>query len=99
MKKENPTNRKACRVEDTKTDYNPKSTGTEAQRQRLLAALRLRPHYSHELRKQGIYMPNCRVFELRNKGYNITTHLTDIVDDDGYAYRGIALYSLWEGKQ
>ena len=70
------------------------STATEAQHDRILSALRLRPHTSYELRKLGCYQCPARVKELREQGYSITTERVMVWDDEGYAHRNVALYSL-----
>ena len=72
-----------------------KSTGTEAQRERIIEALRLRPHTSYDLRRLGIYQAPARVKELRDRfGYGITTDPVVIVDRDGYRHARVALYTL-----
>ena len=64
-----------------------KSTGTDAQRERIIEALRLRPHTSYDLRRLGIYQAPARVKELRDRfGYSITTDPVVIVDRDGYRH-------------
>jgi len=74
-----------------------KSTVGNAQRQRILNALALRPHTSYELRKLGCYQANTRVLELRRMGHNISTVRVSIWDDEGYRHDGIALYTLHSG--
>ncbi|CAM5792701.1 helix-turn-helix domain-containing protein [Ottowia pentelensis] len=72
-----------------------KSTATEAQRKRVIEALRLRPQTSYDLRRLGIYQAPARVKELRDKfGYSITTDPVVIVDRDGYHHARVALYTL-----
>ena len=72
-----------------------KSTGTDAQRERIVEALRLRPHTSYDLRRLGIYQAPARVKELRDRfGYGITTDPVVIVDRDGYRHARVALYTL-----
>lgn len=72
-----------------------KSTATEAQRKRVIEALRLRPQTSYDLRRLGIYQAPARVNELRDKfGYSITTDPVVIVDRDGYHHARVALYTL-----
>ena len=72
-----------------------KSTATEAQRERIIEALRLRPHTSYDLRRLGIYQAPARVKELRDRfGYGITTDPVVIVDRDGYRHARVALYTL-----
>ena len=72
-----------------------KSTATEAQRKRVIEALRLRPQTSYDLRRLGIYQAPARVKELRDRfGYSITTDPVGIVDRDGYHHARVALYTL-----
>lgn len=77
---------------------NAKSTANEAQRDRIIKALKRRPHTSYELRKMGCYMANTRVMELRRMGYDIRTERVSIWDDQGYPHRRVALYALHGGK-
>ena len=72
-----------------------KSTATDAQRERIIEALRLRPHTSYDLRRLGIYQAPARVKELRDRfGFGITTDPVVIVDRDGYRHARVALYTL-----
>lgn len=72
-----------------------KSTAADAQRQRALEALRLRPHTSYDLRRLGIYQAPARIKELRDRfGYGISTDPVVIVDRDGYRHARVALYTL-----
>jgi hypothetical protein len=71
-----------------------KSTSGEAQRDRILKALALRPHSSYELRKMGCYQAPTRIIELRRMGFDISTQRISIWDDEGYRHDGIALYTL-----
>ena len=72
-----------------------KSTATEAQRNRVIEALRQRPQTSYDLRRLGIYQAPARVKELRDRfGYSITTDPVVIVDRDGYHHARVALYTL-----
>lgn len=72
-----------------------KSTATEAQRTRIIEALRLRPRTSYDLRRLGIYQDPARIKELRDRfGYGITTDPVVIVDRDGYRHARVALYTL-----
>ena len=75
--------------------FSDKSTATEAQRQRVVEALRRRPHTSYDLRRLGIYQAPARIKELRDRmGYVITTDLVTLVDRDGYHHARCALYTL-----
>lgn len=73
-----------------------RSTETHAQMRRILAALRLRPRTSVELRSLGCYQAPTRIFALRSLGYSISTDRVVGVDADGYAHERIALYTLNE---
>lgn len=75
--------------------FSAKSTATEAQRGRILAALRLRPQTSYDLRRMGCYQAPARVKELRDRfGYSITTDRVTLYDRDGFAHPRAALYTL-----
>lgn len=78
----------------SKRKSSSKSTATEAQRGRILALLRMRPHNGYELRRAGCYQCPTRIFELRARGYTIETSRVAIVDHDGFTHAGVALYSL-----
>lgn len=85
----------AIRKKQTHLKFSAKSTATEAQRERIIQALRRRPHTSYDLRRLGIYQAPARIKELRDRlGYVITTDLTVLVDRDGYWHARCALYSL-----
>jgi hypothetical protein len=71
-----------------------RSTATEAQRERIAALLRMRPHNGYELRRAGCYQCPTRIFELRARGYDIETQRVSVVDRDGFSHRGVALYVL-----
>lgn len=72
-----------------------KSTTGTAQRDRILAALRERPHTSYELRRLGCYQAPARIKELRDwHGYGISTTRITLVDQDGYSHANAALYTL-----
>lgn len=65
----NATNQK------TQRKFSAKSCATEAQRERILDALRLRPHTSHELRCLGIYQAPARIKELRAEAELFAKHV------------------------
>lgn len=71
-----------------------KSTVTAAQRDRIVALLRMRPHNGYELRRAGCFQAPTRIHELRARGYQIDTHRVVIVDRDGWPHKGVAQYSL-----
>lgn len=72
-----------------------KSTTSEAQRQRILDALRTGPKTSYELRRLGAYSCAARVKELRDWfQYEIRTDRVTLYDQDGYAHPRSALYVL-----
>ncbi len=70
------------------------STAAEAQRARVLVALRAGPKTSYDLRRLGIYQAPARILELRRRGCRISTDLVPLVDADGYTHLGVALYTL-----
>ncbi len=74
--------------------FNAKSTASEAQRQRILEALRRRPHTSYELIRMGCYYPPARIFELKRMGFIIEKTTVTVVDGDGFTHDGVALYAL-----
>lgn len=85
----------ALRKHQTALKFSDKSTATEAQRRRVIEALRRRPHTSYDLRRIGIYQAPARVKELRDRfGYDIATNFVTLVDRDGYRHARCALYSL-----
>lgn len=71
-----------------------KSTGTEAQLRRILAALKIGPKTTDELRALGVYQVSARIWGLRAQGYNIITDLFDGYAADGYAHARLARYTL-----
>ena len=71
-----------------------KSTSGEAQRRRILEALRLHPRNTYELRRMGCFQAPTRILELRRAGYRIRTSRVVVVDADGYRHGNVALYSL-----
>lgn len=76
-------------------ELSAKSTRTEAQRQRILDALRRRPHSTEDLRYLGIFQAATRIKELRDRfGFSITTSRITVVDREGYSHPRAALYSL-----
>ena len=74
--------------------YSERSTSTEAQIARLLEALRLRPHHTHELRRAGISHPAGRIQDLEHRGFVIESSRTTTVDSDGFMHHGVARYAL-----
>jgi hypothetical protein len=85
----------ALRKTQKQRQFSPKSTHSEAQRQRILAALRRGPKTSYDLRRLGCYQAPARIKELRDKfGYVINTDRVTLTDRDGYSHPRAALYSL-----
>lgn len=74
-----------------------KSTSTQAQVERTLAALEERPHSTVELRALGIYHPAGRVKDLRCMGYKIITQRVYADDAHDYRHKRIGLYVLLGG--
>ena len=75
-------------------NFNSRSTATEAQIQRLLGLIKIRPHHTHELRKFGISHPAGRILDLEKRGFVFDSDRITTIDSDGYAHRGVALYTL-----
>lgn len=84
----------ALRIGQSSAKYSDRSTATEAQRERILQALRRRPQTTCDLRKMGIFQAPARVMELRLRGYLIETTRIALVDQDGYLHKGAARYAL-----
>jgi hypothetical protein len=85
----------ALRESSKPREFSPKSTHSEAQRQRILEALRRRPQTSYDLRRIGCYQAPARIKELRDRfGYVIQTDRVTLVDRDGYLHPRAARYSL-----
>lgn len=71
----------------------------DAQRARLLEALRSGPLSTLDIRRQlDVLMPAARVFELRHSGHNIMTSWSDEPTDSGQMHR-VARYSLHPSSQ
>lgn len=71
-----------------------RSTETEAQEQRILAALRTGPKTTDDLRRLGIYQVSARIWSLRQQGNEIETALFDGYSADGYSHARMARYTL-----
>lgn len=71
-----------------------RSTDTAAQEERILAALRLGPKTTDDLRQLGIYQTSARIWGLRKQGYEIDTTLFDGYAADGYSHARMARYTL-----
>lgn len=74
--------------------FSPFSTATDAQRQRILDALRTGPQTSYDLRRMGCYQSAARILELRRMGYEIETELVTLYDRDGFMHPRCARYHL-----
>jgi hypothetical protein len=103
MKKQPPKRTKAptvaavgaFRKTQARLKYSAKSTASEAQRERILHALRQGPKTSYDLRRLGCYQAPARIKELRDKfGYVITTERVTLYDRDGYMHPRAARYAL-----
>lgn len=86
---------RALREEAKPRQFSPKSTHSQAQRDRIIEALRRRPQTTEDLRKLGIFQAPARVKELRDRfGYEIETTRVTLVDREGYLHPGAARYTL-----
>jgi hypothetical protein len=65
-----------------------------AQRDFILKALRNSSKHTYWFRGQGCSHPAARVMELIEEGYQIASNRITAVDSDGYAHRGVAIYTL-----
>lgn len=75
--------------------FSAMSTATQAQRERIVQALRRRPQTSYDLRRLGCYQAPARIKELRDRfGYVIETTRITLWDRDGFAHPRAALYTL-----
>jgi hypothetical protein len=95
-KPEASTNRaQASKLTKMPRQFGAKSTHSQAQRDRIVAALRNRPQTSYDLRRIGCYQAPARIKELRDRfGFEIDTERVTLVDRDGYSHPRAALYSL-----
>lgn len=79
--------------------FSARSSNSEAQRQRILAALRIRPQTTEDLRKIGIFQAATRIKELRDRfDYDIETVRVTVVDRESYSHPSAALYVLHESN-
>lgn len=81
--------------EKTQVDSRSRSTSVEAQRERIVVALRGCSHTSYDLRRMGIYQAPARIKELRDRyGFDIRTERVTLYDRDGFMHVNAARYSL-----
>ena len=67
----------------------------EAQRQRVLALLKVQPQSTFDLRDgQNVLMPAARVKELKELGHEIHRTLSTLPDSEGRLHPRIATYAL-----
>lgn len=87
----------ALKTGQSTREFSAKSSHSEAQRQRIIAALRCRPQTTEDLRQIGIFQAATRVKELRDRfHYNIETVRVTVVDRESYSHPRAALYVLHE---
>lgn len=70
------------------------SNAAEAQREKILALLRVAGRNTFEFRAHGIAMPATRIFELKALGFDIQSSRIVAADSDGYVHSGVAHYEL-----
>lgn len=70
------------------------SNAAEAQRQKILALLRVSGRHTFEFRAHGIAMPATRIFELKRLGFEIQSSRVVAADSDGFVHSGVAFYQL-----
>lgn len=74
--------------------FSPKSSVNEAQRQRIIDALRTGPKTSYDMRRMVCYQAPASIIELRRMGYVIETELVTLTDRDGFMHPRCARYHL-----
>ena len=80
--------------------FSARSSHSEAQRQRILAALRRRPQTTEDLRSIGVFQVATRVKELRDRfNFDIETVRVTVVDRESYSHPRAALYVLHEASE
>ena len=85
----------ALRTGQSGPKFSARSPNSEAQRQRIVAALRIRSQTTEDLRTMGIFQAPARVKELRDRfGYDIATHRVTVIDREGFPHPRAALYTL-----
>lgn len=96
-KKPDPTKNEApaeTEAERKSSKSNDSGNSTEAQRQRLLKALRERPMTTIEIRRDlDILMPATRIFELKRLGEKVSTFWKREPTESGKTHL-VALYVL-----
>ena len=81
--------------EETQRNFTSHSTAVEAQRERILNALREGPKTSYDLRRIGCYQAPARIKELKDRfGYVIRTERVTLYDRDAFCHPGAARYHL-----
>ncbi|AOF86501.1 helix-turn-helix domain protein [Hydrogenophaga sp. RAC07] len=80
---------------ETHINFTAHSTSVEAQRDRILTALREGPKTSYDLRRIGCYQAPARIKELKDRfGYVIRTERVTLYDRDAFCHPGAARYHL-----
>ena len=74
--------------------FSAKSTATEAQIQKLIALLSIRPRHTYELRMLGISHPAGRILDLVKRGFLFESKRVTTIDSDGFTHHGVALYTM-----
>ena len=86
--------------QDDSRDYASRSTATQAQHERIIAALTKRPHNTFELRALGVMQVSARIFELRAMDHKIVTiDRVSARDEEGIEHGNVAVYALVGGKE
>jgi hypothetical protein len=96
MKRKNARQGKEAKPSALKnTSHSTTDTCAEAQRQRLLSALKKGSVTTPDARAHlNIMAPAARIKELRERGYRIKTSLERILDDRGRLHHKVARYVL-----
>lgn len=76
------------------------STSAFAQRAFILELLRQGPADTLTIRSElSVLMPATRIFELKQRGFDIETHRISTIDENGTVHHGVALYVLRERRE
>lgn len=84
----------AHKYQQSSAKFTDISTTAEAQQLRIVAALRVGPKTTDDLRALGCYQVSARIWGLRAKGFNIITDLFDGYAADGFSHSRLARYTL-----
>lgn len=86
-------------MNDSSRSKSLRDVSIGSQRARLLKRLQAGPVNTFEAMSElNICRPGARISELRGLGHRIGTHLTDLIDAQGFRHPHCAVYYLTEGS-